>query len=69
MADGVQYLFTSEGMREVLKGFDFNRALKELHQAGLLVYGADGKSSRPDRIHGRKVRVYIVNPNGVARDL
>lgn len=60
---GVQYLFTSEGMHEALKGYDFNRALKDLKQAGLLVCGADGKSSRSERIHSRRVRVYVVNPN------
>ena len=60
---GVQYLFTSEGMHEALKGYDFNRALKDLQQAGLLVGGADGKSSRSERIHSRRVRVYVVTPN------
>jgi putative DNA primase/helicase len=30
------YLFTSEGMREALKGFDFNRALDTLQEAGAL---------------------------------
>lgn len=35
--------FTSVGMREAVTGFDFNRALKCLEQAGLLTYGSDGK--------------------------
>src|SRR5690606_21184271 len=34
--DGRQYLFTSEGMREALKGFDFNRALAVLQDAGAI---------------------------------
>lgn len=61
-ADGVLYLFTKDGMREALKGFDFARALKVLHQAGVLNPGADGKSAKQKRIHSRNVRVYVVQP-------
>ena len=61
--DGVQYLFTSEGLRDALKGFDFARALNALEQSGLLKPGPGGKSSHSQRIHSRKVRVYIVTPN------
>ena len=66
--DGVQYLFTSVGMREAVTGFEFNRALKCLEQAGLLTYGSDGKASRTKRIHSRNVRVYVVTPNACPRD-
>jgi putative DNA primase/helicase len=61
--DGVQYLFTSEGLRDALKGFDFGRALNALEQAGVLEPGPGGKSSHSKRIHSRRVRVYIVTPN------
>ena len=64
--DGVQYLFTSEGLRDALKGFDFARALNALEQAGVLKPGPGGKSSHSQRIHSRKVRVYIVTPNTMA---
>lgn len=59
---GVQYFFTTDGMREALKGFDFARALKVLQVAGVLNPGADGKSARQKRIHSRNVRVYVVQP-------
>lgn len=59
----LQYLFTSDGMREALKGFDFNHSLKVLHNLGLLAAGASGKSSTTMLIHSRKVRVYVVTPN------
>lgn len=61
--EGAHYLFTSEGMREALNGFDFNHALKALQNAGLLAPGASGKSSTTMLIHSRKVRVYVVTPN------
>ena len=35
-ASGREYLFTADGMREALKGFDFKRALDELQAAGAL---------------------------------
>lgn len=63
--DGMEYLFTTSGMREALKGFDFDRALKVLRMAGLLDAPTSGKSSKPKRIHGRFVRVYVVRPDHV----
>ncbi|MEQ6472147.1 DUF927 domain-containing protein [Comamonas sp. wu1-DMT] len=60
--EGVQFLFTKDGMREALKGFDFSRALKVLQHAGVLSPGVDGKSTRQKRIHSRNVRVYVVQP-------
>lgn len=60
--EGIQYLFTAEGLREALKGFDFARALRVLREAGLLVAPASGEASRSRRIHGRSVRVYTVQP-------
>jgi putative DNA primase/helicase len=56
------YLFTAEGMREALKGFDFARGLDVLQQAGALPPpGADGKRSRTRRIGGRAVKVYAID--------
>ncbi len=58
---GREYLFTADGMREALKGFDFNRALDVLQTAGVLpTPGADGKRAKPFRIGGRSVRLYPV---------
>jgi putative DNA primase/helicase len=61
---GRVYLFTAEGLREALKGFDFNRATAALQAVGALeAPGADGKRSRTARIGGRRLRVYEVNPD------
>lgn len=58
-ADSRTYLFTADGMREALKGFDFGRALNVLQKAGALAPpGADGKRAKPRRISGLSVRVY-----------
>lgn len=56
-----RYLFTADGMREALKGFDFNRALDVLQEAGALpVPGADGKRAKSMRIGGRLIKLYPV---------
>ena len=61
MVEGRVYLFTAEGMREAVKGFDFNRALDALQEAGALAAAeADGKRSRTQRLGGRLVRVYPI---------
>ena len=53
------YLFTADGMREALKGFDFKRGLDVLQEAGALAPPkADGKRAKPRTIDGRPVRVY-----------
>ena len=59
---GREYLFTAEGMREALKGFDFKRALDTLQEVGALpAPGADGKRARFHRIAGRGMKLYPVN--------
>ena len=59
---GRTYLFTSSGMREALKGFDFNRALDALQAAGLIdAPGADGKRARFNRINGQGLKLYPVS--------
>ncbi len=61
-ADGGRiYLFTSAGMKEALKGFDFKRALDALQTAGVIdVPGADGKRAKAMRIDGRLMKLYSV---------
>jgi putative DNA primase/helicase len=54
------YLFTNDGMREALKGFDFKRALDELQNAGVITAGS-GERSKPQRIAGRTVRIYTIH--------
>lgn len=57
----MEHWFSTEGMREALKGFDFNSAIRILQGRGVLApAGKDGKSSRKERIHGRSTRVYKV---------
>ena len=58
---GREYLFTAEGMREALKGFDFQASLRTLFGVGLLSKaGEEGRTSKKERIGGRQVRVYVV---------
>ena len=67
--DGRLYLFTADGMREALKGFDFKRALDELEVCGAIPKaGADGKRAKPESIGGRKVRVYEVRADALGGD-
>lgn len=68
VGDGMEYLFTSSGMREALKGFDFDRALKMLRLTGLLDAPPMGKASKSKRIHSRCVRVYVVRPDQLLKE-
>jgi putative DNA primase/helicase len=43
-----EYLFTADGMREALKGFDFITALRALKAAGLLVHSGEGQHGQED---------------------
>ena len=64
-----EYLFTAEGMREALKGFDFNRALDVLQEAGALpAPGADGKRARFYRICGHGMKLYPVQAEKLGGD-
>lgn len=58
-----EYLFTAEGMREALKGFDYKRALDVLQELGALpAPGADGKRARFYRFGGVSVKLYPITP-------
>ncbi len=55
------YLFTADGLREALKGYDFTRALDLLEEAGVIPKAnAKGERAKPENIGMRKVRVYQV---------
>ncbi|MEB0112783.1 DUF927 domain-containing protein [Variovorax sp. RTB1] len=59
---GRVYLFTADGMREALKGFDFARGLDVLQEVGALPQpGASAERSRMRRICERPVRVYAID--------
>ena len=63
-------MFTSDGLREALLGFDFGRAVDVLEDIGAIEKpGADSKRARPVRIGGRVVRVYEVRPAALAEDV
>lgn len=63
------YLFTAEGMREALKGFDFKRGLDALQKAGVIPEPrSDGKRTVSRRIQGKQTRVYTVDPAALDTD-
>lgn len=58
---GRLYLFTADGLREALKGYDLKRALDLLEEAGVIPKAnAKGERAKPENIGMRKVRVYQV---------
>jgi putative DNA primase/helicase len=58
---GRVYLFNSDGMREALKGFDFNRALDAMQDAGLIeAPGLRGERAKFMRIRGQGMKLYAV---------
>jgi len=60
---GRVYLFNADGLREALKGFDFNRALDTLQEIGVIAKpGASGERARLVRINGRAMKLYTVKP-------
>ena len=62
---GRAYLFTSEALREALKGFDFRRALDALQEAGALPKpGASGERRISARINGRAMKLYPITIDG-----
>jgi putative DNA primase/helicase len=66
-ASGREYLFTSTGLREALKGFDFRRALDVLQAMGALpAPAANGERARFHRIDRRPVKLYPISPDKLA---
>ena len=60
------YLFNASGMREALKGFDFERGMAMLQHAGLTPPpGKDGKRGTRVWVQGRQGRFHEVWPDGV----
>lgn len=64
-----EYLFTTEGMREALKGFDFKRALDVLQGVGALAApGANGERAKFYRVAGRGLKLYPVQADKLGGD-
>ncbi|GJM17083.1 MAG: hypothetical protein DHS20C13_24100 [Thermodesulfobacteriota bacterium] len=59
--DSREYLFTSEGLHEALKGFDFKRALDVLQDAGALKSCKDKRRAGSYRVAGRTIKLYAIN--------
>jgi putative DNA primase/helicase len=60
---GREYWFTPDGLREALKGHDFNRALDVLRGCGALpTAGSSGKSRMVRRVGGRNTGIYPISP-------
>lgn len=56
------YLFTSDGIREATRGFEFKRSLDVLQEVGALEPpGANGERARPMRIDGLAVKLYPID--------
>lgn len=63
---GRLYLFTADGLREALRGFDFKYALDMLEACGVIPKAsATGERSKTEKVGGRKVRVYSVRADAL----
>lgn len=61
---GRVYLFTSEGMRDALKDFDFKQGLDTLQEVQAMPESTSkGERAHFHRIDGRPVRLYEINPD------
>ncbi|MBE0624408.1 MAG: DUF927 domain-containing protein [Burkholderiales bacterium] len=61
-SEGRGYLFTADGLREALKGFDFKRALDVLQSSEVLPKPqANGERARFFRIGGRGAKLYAID--------
>lgn len=57
------FMFTADGMREALRGFDFARGLDVLQEVGALPPSStEGKRATKVRAGGRSLSLYIINP-------
>lgn len=60
---GREYWFTPDGLREALKGHDFNRALDVLRGCGALpTAGSSGKNRIQKWLGGRNTNIYPITP-------
>ncbi len=62
--DGRVYCFTCSGLREALKGMDFERGLDTLQECGALPPAEAGSNvrSKNKKVFGRQIRLYPINP-------
>lgn len=61
LADGMEYLLTADGFREMTTGFSLDFATATLTRRGWLVPGDDGRHTRRDTIPGEgRRRVYLI---------
>lgn len=59
------YLFTTSGMREALKGFDFKSALNVLEEVGAITANSTRERSKPTKVNKRSIRLYEVKPDAL----
>jgi putative DNA primase/helicase len=63
------FLFTSGGLRDAVKGYDLDRALKALGSAQAIVATDPGRSSKTTRTpDGRTPRLYHIDPDKLASE-
>jgi putative DNA primase/helicase len=64
-----EYLATPDGMREILNGLDFNRALEVLEGVGAIPpKDAQGKRAHRVRVDGTRRRLYRIRPDNLPED-
>lgn len=56
------YLFTGTGLKEAMKGFEFNQGLEALSKSGWIVAFDKGKHSKNTRVNGNQKRLYLIRP-------
>lgn len=70
LEDGRYYYVFKNSMREILKGLEYNDALKCLREAGVLVPDSGGKLTRSERLPGfPKIRVHVISPKIMDEDI
>jgi putative DNA primase/helicase len=56
------YMFTSAGLKEATKGFDFKRVLEALDKSGWIIESDTGKAAKTTRVLGRLQKLYYIQP-------
>jgi putative DNA primase/helicase len=70
-AEGRIFLFTKDGLREATRGYDFNRVLRALDEAGAFYvkgYGKE-KAKKRDLPDGGQAKLYHINPKKLEPDI